>query len=66
MPTVSPFATEKETLSTARTVRFAANSPPRTGKCLVRPLTWSSGCATPPTSSTGSSISTDVLLSLMA
>ena len=49
-----------------RTVRFAANSPPRTGKCFVRPLTLSNGCATPPRSSTGSSISTDVLLSLMA
>ena len=52
-------------MSTARTVLRALNSSPRTGKCLVRPLTCSSGCAAPPTSSTGSSDSTDGLVSLM-
>src|ERR1700760_4928294 len=65
MPTVSPLAMEKETSSTARTVLRALKRSPRTGKCLVRPLTCSSGCAAPPTSSTGSSISTDALISFM-
>src|ERR1700730_18328691 len=66
MPTVSPLAIANETLSTARTVLRALNRSPRTGKCFVSPLTWSSGCAAPPTSSTGASISTDVLASLIA
>src|SRR3954462_7565642 len=57
MPTVSPLAMENETSSTARTVSLLANRPPRTGKCLVRPLTCSNGCATPPRSSSFSSIS---------
>src|SRR6185436_11676365 len=66
MPTVSPLAMEKETSSTARTVLRALNRSPRTGKCLVRPTTCSSGCATPPTSLTGSMCSTDRLVSLIA
>src|ERR1700709_2269404 len=66
MPTVSPLAIENDTSSTARTVLLLANKPPRTGKCLVKPLTWSSGCAAPPMSSTGSSMSIDGLVSLMA
>src|SRR6202040_3503342 len=57
MPTVSPLAMENDTSSTARTVLLLPNRPPRTGKCLVRPLTCSSGCAAPPRSSTGSSMS---------
>src|ERR1700736_2425423 len=65
MPTVSPLAIEKETSSTARTVLRLLNSSPRTGKCLVRPLTCSSGCATPPTASILSSDSTG-LVSLIA
>src|SRR3954468_6925726 len=66
MPTVSPLATENDTSSTARTVLLLLNRPPRTGKCLVRPLTCNSGCAAPPTSSTGSSMSIDGLVSFMA
>src|SRR3954447_5209369 len=61
MPTVSPLAIENETLSTARTVLRALKRSPRTGKCLVKPLTCSSGCAAPPTSSIFSSTSTDVV-----
>src|SRR3954447_11766204 len=57
MPTVSPLAIANETSSTARTVLVAPNRSPRTGKCLVRPLTCSSGCATPPRSSILSSAS---------
>src|ERR1700704_2982338 len=57
MPTVSPLAIENDTSSTARTVLLLLNRPPRTGKCFVRPLTCSSGCAAPPMSSTGSSMS---------
>src|SRR6267142_2559822 len=66
MPTVSPLAIEKETLSTARTVLRALNRSPRTGKCFVSPLTCSSGCAAPPMSATGSISSTDGLVSLIA
>src|SRR5882757_3512827 len=66
IPTVSPLAMEKETSSTARTVLWGLNRSPRTGKCLVRPVTCSSGCAAPPTSATGSSSSTDGLVSLIA
>src|ERR1700730_9151045 len=56
IPTVSPLAMAKDTLSTARTVLRALNKSPRTGKCFVNPLTCSSGCAAPPRSSIGSSI----------
>src|SRR5690349_13845477 len=66
MPTVSPLAIANDTLSTARTVLRALNRSPRTGKCLVNPETCSSGCAAPPTSSTGSSSSTDGLVSFIA
>src|SRR6185295_16108578 len=66
MPTVSPLAMEKETSSTARTVLRGLNRSPRTGKCLVRPVTCSSGCATPPTSSMGARSSTDGLVSFIA
>src|SRR4030095_4951703 len=66
MPTVSPLAMEKETSSTARTVLRGLNRSPRTGKCFVRPVTCSNGCAAPPTSATGSSSSTDGLVSLIA
>ena len=66
MPTVSPLAIENDTSSTARTVLRALKRSPRTGKCFVRPLTCSSGCAAPPRSSTGSSISTGGLVSFMA
>src|ERR1700694_403246 len=66
IPTVSPLAMENDTSSTARTVLRALNRSPRTGKCLVNPLTCSSGCAAPPRSSTGSSISTDAPVSFMA
>src|SRR6476646_10618886 len=66
IPTVSPLAMEKETSSTARTVLRALNSSPRTGKCLVSPLTCSSGCAAPPRSSIGSSISIEAPISLIA
>ncbi len=65
MPTVSPLAMAKDTSSTARTVLRALNKSPRTGKCLVSPETCSSGCAAPPMSSTGASISRDGLVSLM-
>src|SRR5271156_3713463 len=65
MPTVSPLAIENDTLSTARTVLRLANNSPRTGKCLVRPLTCNSGCATPPRSSIGSSMSME-MVSLIA
>src|ERR1700722_13463552 len=58
IPTVSPLAMENDTSSTARTVLRAENSSPRTGKCLVSPVTCNSGCAAPPTASTGLSIST--------
>src|SRR4051794_19153082 len=66
MPTVSPLAMENETSSTARTVLLMANRPPRTGKCFVRPLTCSSGCAMPPRSSMGSSMSGNGLVWFMA
>src|SRR5882724_1364195 len=66
IPTVSPLAMEKDTSSTARTVLRGLNRSPRTGKCLVNPLTCSSGCAAPPRSSTGASSSTGPLISLMA
>src|ERR1700704_5631434 len=66
MPTVSPLAMANDTSSTARTVLLLPNRPPRTGKCLVRPLTSSSGCAAPPRSSIGSSISAARLIGFMA
>src|ERR1700753_1882761 len=66
MPTVSPLPMENDTSSTARTVLRALNSSPRTGKCLVSPTTCNRGCAAPPTSSTGSSLSTVKLASFMA
>src|SRR3984893_10279542 len=66
IPTVSPLAMANDTSSTARTVLRALNRSPRTGKCLVNPLTCSSGCAAPPRSSTGSSISIDAPVSFMA
>src|ERR1700736_5670358 len=66
IPTVSPLAMANDTLSTARTVLRALNRSPRTGKCFVSPSTCNSGCAAPPMSSTGSSISTGVLISLIA
>src|SRR6478736_307227 len=66
MPTVSPLAIENETLSTARTVFRALNRSPRTGKCLVRPETCSSGCAAPPKSSIFSSGTADGLIALIA
>src|SRR5580704_9658797 len=66
MPTVSPLAMENETLSTARTVLRALKRSPRTGKCLVNPLTWSSGCAAPPRSSIGCSNSTGAVDWFMA
>src|ERR1700681_4400201 len=65
MPTVSPFAMENDTSSTARTVLRLAKSSPRTGKCFVNPLTCSSGCAAPPRSSIGSSSLTDAAVSFM-
>src|SRR5882757_9318504 len=66
IPTVSPLAIENETSSTARTVLRALKRSPRTGKCLVRPLTCSSGCAAPPTSSIFSKTSTDELVWFIA
>src|SRR5271169_3234385 len=66
IPSVSPLAIVNDTSSTARTVLRALNRSPRTGKCLVKPLTWSSGCAAPPRSSTGSSSSTDGVIWLIA
>src|SRR6202011_1473904 len=66
MPTVSPFAMENDTSSTARTVLRLAKSSPRTGKCFVNPLTCSSGCAAPPRSSIGASISIGGVISFMA
>src|ERR1700681_5043980 len=66
MPTVSPLAMANDTSSTARTVLRLLNSSPRTGKCFVRPLTWSSGCAAPPRSSIGSSNWTAGVISFMA
>src|SRR3954451_7570515 len=57
MPTVSPLTMVNDTSSTARTVLLLPNRPPRTGKCLVRLLTCSNGCAAPPRSSIGSSMS---------
>src|ERR1700730_16465090 len=66
MPTVSPLAMAKETSSTARTVLRLLNRSPRTGKCLVRPLTCNSGCAAPPRSSIGSSMSMAASVSFMA
>ncbi len=65
MPTVSPFMTAKVTSSTARTVLRGLNSPPRTGKCLVSPLTCNSGCAAPPRSATGSNMSMEVIVSII-
>src|SRR5882757_2719849 len=66
MPTVSPLAIENDTSSTARTVLRAPKKSPRTGKCLVRPLTCNSGCAAPPTSSIFASSSTDGLVWFIA
>src|ERR1700709_1344631 len=66
MPAVSPLAMENDTSSTARTVLLLPNRPPRTGKCFVRPATCSSGCAAPPRSSIGSSMSIAGLISFMA
>src|SRR6267142_2739524 len=66
IPTVSPLAIENDTSSTARTVLRALKRSPRTGKCLVRPLTCNSGCAAPPTSSIFSNSSTDGLVSIIA
>src|ERR1700710_2378889 len=66
MPTVSPLAMENDTSSTARTVLRALNRSPRTGKCLVRPLTCNSGCAAPPTSSIFARTSTDGLIWFIA
>src|SRR3954471_1886520 len=66
MPTVSPLAMANDTSSTARTVLLLPNRPPRTGKCFVRPSTCSSGCAAPPTSFTGSSMSIAGLVSFIA
>src|SRR5258705_12588358 len=66
IPTVSPLAIENDTSSTARTVlRLLKRSPP-TGKCFVKPSTCSSGCAAPPRSSTGSSISSEAAGWVMA
>ena len=51
MPSVSPLRTLKLTPSTARTVATVApNSPPRMGKCFLRPESSSSGWAGPPRS----------------
>src|ERR1700682_1564665 len=66
MPTVSPLAIENDTSSTARTALRLLNSSPRTGKCFVRPLTCSNGCAAPPRSSIGASNSTAGVISFMA
>src|SRR6202011_2039141 len=66
IPTVSPLAMANDTSSTARTVLRALNKSPRTGKCLVSPLTCSSGCAAPPRSSIGSSISIGGVILFMA
>src|SRR5580700_3264304 len=66
MPTVSPLPIENDTSSTARTVLRAPKREPRTGKCLVRPLTWSKGCAAPPRSSIGSSNAPDERVWFMA
>src|SRR5205085_1587348 len=49
-----------------RRVLRAANRPPRTGKCLVSPLTCNRGCAATPRSSIGSSIATEGVVSLIA
>src|ERR1700684_734180 len=65
-PTFSPLAIENATSSTARTVLRALNRSPRTGKCFVSPLTWSSGCAAPPRSSIGASISAKGVISFIA
>src|SRR5438876_1990381 len=66
IPTVSPLTIENDTSSTARTVLVLPNRPPRTGKCLVSPLTCSSGCAAPPRSSIGASMSVTALITVMA
>src|SRR5450756_3223832 len=66
MPTVSPLPIENDTSSTARTVLRLLKRSPRTGKCFVSPLTCSSGCAAPPTSSIFSSISMGAAVSVMA
>src|ERR1700709_1528638 len=66
MPTVSPLAIENETSSTARTVLRALNRSLRTGKCLVSPLTLSNGCAAPPRSPIGASMSAKGVVSLIA
>src|SRR3984893_10078326 len=66
IPTVSPLAMANETSSTARTVLRAANRSPRTGKCFVSPVTCNSGCAAPPRSSIGVSISANGVASFMA
>src|SRR5258708_37799604 len=58
MPTVSPLAIANDTSSTARKVLRLLKRSPRTGKCFVSPLTCNSGCAAPPRSSIGSSMST--------
>src|SRR5580698_146223 len=66
IPTVSPLAIENDTSSTARTVLRGLNRSPRTGKCFVSPLTLSNGCAAPPRSSIGASISARGVTSLIA
>src|SRR5712671_3719753 len=66
IPTVSPLAIENDTSSTARTVLRLLKRSPRTGKCFVKPSTCSSGCAAPPRSSTGSSISSEAAVWFMA
>src|ERR1700686_2253142 len=66
MPTVSPLAMANDTSSTARTVLRLEKRSPRTGKCFVKPLTCSSGCAAPPRSSIGASISIGGGISFMA
>ena len=45
-PNVSPRRMWKETPSTARTTDRRPNRLPRTGKCLTKFLTWSSGSVT--------------------
>src|ERR1700693_5666679 len=66
IPTVSPLAMENDTSSTARTVLRAAKRSPRTGKCLVSPVTCNSGCAAPPRFSIGSSMSMGWLKAVIA
>src|ERR1700761_6221533 len=66
MPTVSPLAMANDTSSTARTVLRAENKSPRTGKCLVSPVTCNNGCAAPPTSSIGLSVLMAAFVSVIA